>query len=95
MVAELRTPGPDKGEALEAFMQEAPFAGSTPLMIGDDLTDEDAFAAAVDLGGQAILIGPPRASRARWRLPSPAALLSWLGAALPATPPLPFEETHA
>lgn len=92
MVAELRTPGPDKGEALEAFMRGPPFAGATPLMIGDDLTDEDAFAAAIDLGGQAILVGSPRPSRARWRLSSPAALLSWLAAALPAPGLLPLEE---
>lgn len=78
MVAELRTPGPDKGEALVAFMAEAPFITGRPLMIGDDLTDEDAFAAAEALGGQAILIGPPRRSRARWRLDDPAALLTWL-----------------
>jgi trehalose 6-phosphate phosphatase len=78
MVAELRTPGPDKGEALEAFMAEAPFAAGRPVMIGDDLTDEDAFAAAEALGGHAILIGQPRRSRARWRLDSPAALLAWL-----------------
>jgi trehalose 6-phosphate phosphatase len=83
MVAELRTPGPDKGEALEAFMAEAPFAGSRPLMIGDDLTDEDAFAAAIDLGGAAILVGPARPSRAKWRLDGPAALLAWLDRAMP------------
>lgn len=82
MVAELRTPGPDKGEALEAFMAEPPFAGARPIMIGDDLTDEDAFAAAVALGGEAILIGLPRRSRARWRLEDPTALLSWLDASL-------------
>ncbi len=84
MVAELRTPGPDKGDALTDFMAEASFAGSIPWMIGDDLTDEDAFGAAVDLGGHAILIGEPRPSRAQWRLESPAALLAWLGLSLEA-----------
>lgn len=78
MVAELRTPGPDKGEALAAFMAEAPFRGAKPVMIGDDLTDEDAFAAAVAHGGDAILIGLPRRSRSRWRLDDPDALLDWL-----------------
>ncbi|MDB5472217.1 MAG: otsB [Caulobacter sp.] len=82
LVAELRTPGPDKGEALAAFMAEAPFAGATPVMIGDDLTDEDAFAAAVALGGEAILIGLPRRSRSRWRLEDPDALLDWLETSL-------------
>ena len=82
MVAELRTPGPDKGEALAAFMSEVPFSSGKPVMIGDDLTDEDAFAAAIALGGEAILIGQPRRSRARWRLEDPAALLAWLEASL-------------
>lgn len=78
MVAELRTPGPDKGEALRLFMDEAPFSLARPVMIGDDLTDEDAFRAALDLGGDAILVGLPRRSAARWRLESPAELLAWL-----------------
>lgn len=86
MVAELRTPGPDKGEALAAFMAEAPFAGARPIMIGDDLTDEDAFAVAMALGGEAILIGQPRRSRSRWRLEDPDALLAWLEAALDLAP---------
>jgi trehalose 6-phosphate phosphatase len=96
MVAELRTPGPDKGEALRVFMSEPEFRGGAPLMIGDDLTDEDAFEAAIAAGGQAILVGPPRPSHARWRLSSPAALLAWLEAALPDHRPLPLpavEET--
>lgn len=78
MVAELRTPGPDKGEALRMFMEAAPFFLGRPIMVGDDLTDEDAFRAAIDLGGEAILIGSPRPSAARWRLDNPAALLDWL-----------------
>jgi trehalose 6-phosphate phosphatase len=82
MVAELRTPGPDKGEALAAFMAETPFKGGKPVMVGDDLTDEDAFAAAIALGGEAILVGQPRRSRSRWRLEGPSALLDWLESSL-------------
>lgn len=78
MVAELRTPGPDKGEALRVFMEESPFLLGRPIMVGDDLTDEDAFRAAIALGGEAILIGQPRRSAARWRLGSPSELLAWL-----------------
>lgn len=80
MVVELRTPGADKGSALTAFMQTPPFAGAAPIMLGDDLTDEDAFAAAAALGGQGVLVGPPRATAARWRLPEQAAVLDWLEA---------------
>lgn len=86
MVAELRTPGPDKGEALGQFMDEAPFLRGRPIMIGDDLTDEDAFRAAIRLGGEAILIGAPRPSAARWRLDSPTALLDWLAGHLTPVP---------
>src|SRR5690606_11999196 len=59
-VIELRTPGADKGSALRAFMAEPPFAGRTPVMVGDDLTDEHAFAAAEALGGFGVLVGLPR-----------------------------------
>jgi trehalose-phosphatase len=58
MVLEARPAGIDKGEALRAFMQEEPFAGRTPIFIGDDRTDEDAFRAAQELGGIGIKLGP-------------------------------------
>lgn len=79
-VIELRTPGADKGSALRAFMAEPPFAGRTPVMVGDDLTDEHAFAAAEALGGFGVLVGPPRPSRARAGLADVEAVLTWLEA---------------
>src|SRR5215217_4567296 len=82
MVIELRTPGPDKGDALSLFMTDPLFAGRTPVMIGDDLTDEDAFNAAVALGGFGILVGDPRPTAARYRLENPEAVLAWLEEAL-------------
>jgi trehalose 6-phosphate phosphatase len=81
MVAELRTPGSDKGDALRAFMSEAPFISATPVMVGDDLTDEDAFAAAQALGGFGVLVGPDRVTTARFRLPDVEAVLAWLAVA--------------
>jgi trehalose 6-phosphate phosphatase len=81
MVVELRAAGGDKGAALRAFMAEPPMRGTRPLFVGDDLTDEDAFAAASALGGHGILVGPPRASAAHYRLPDVAAVRAWLESA--------------
>jgi trehalose 6-phosphate phosphatase len=57
MVIEARPRAVNKGEALRAFMREEPFFGRTPIFIGDDVTDEDAFIAAQDLGGVGIKLG--------------------------------------
>lgn len=78
MMAELRPPGSDKGDALAAFMGLDQFAGGRPLFIGDDLTDEHAFAAAAESGGAGILVGPERETAARYRLESVAAVAEWL-----------------
>lgn len=80
MVIELKTPGASKGTALKAFMGEDPFAGATPVMLGDDLTDEHGFAAAAELGGFGVLVGPPRETAARFGLPDVDAVLAWLAA---------------
>lgn len=81
MVMEVRPRGVDKGAALRALMDSPPFAGRTPLVCGDDLTDEFAFEAAEALGGAAILVGAPdRPSAARYGLPDPAAMRDWLTA---------------
>jgi trehalose 6-phosphate phosphatase len=81
MVLEARAIGFDKGAALRAFMQEEPFVGRTPIFIGDDRTDEDAFRAAQELGGIGIKLGPGQTA-ARMRIADVAsvhALLRGLG----------------
>ena len=78
MVAELRTPGQDKGQSVAAFLREAPFRGATPVFVGDDLTDEDGFAAAAQLGGFGVLVGPQRPTAAAYRLDDVSAVMSWL-----------------
>ena len=82
MVAELRTPGQDKGKSVSAFLREAPFDGATPVFVGDDLTDEDGFAAAERLGGYGVLVGPLRPTQATYRLNNFGAVLDWLDAGL-------------
>ena len=78
MVVELRPPGADKGDAVRALMKDAPFAGSRPVFVGDDLTDEHAFAAVAAMGGAGVLVGPLRETAALYRLPSVAGVAEWL-----------------
>ena len=80
MVVELRLPGADKGDAVRALMKEEPFTGGRPIFLGDDLTDEHAFEAVAAMGGAGILVGPPRETAARYRLPSVPAVAEWLEA---------------
>ena len=72
MLAELHPRGVDKGKAVTAFMAEPPFKGRIPVFIGDDLTDEDGFAAASSLGGFGIKIGEGE-TVAQYRLPTACA----------------------
>jgi trehalose 6-phosphate phosphatase len=78
MVIEVGPLNANKGSAVRQLMSENPFAPSLPIFIGDDVTDEDGFAAVRDLGGFGILVGPPRKSAARYILPDPPAILRWL-----------------
>ena len=80
-VRELKVPGADKGDAVRAFMAEPPFTLGRPVVVGDDLTDEHAFIAAIALGGSAIMVGDPRPTAAEYRLPTVEATLAWLGSA--------------
>jgi trehalose 6-phosphate phosphatase len=96
MVAELRTPGADKGDALLAFMTEAPFNGARPVMIGDDLTDEAAFGVAAALGGFGVLVGAPRPTKALSRLDDVGAVAAFIDRILaPAGERSPFQRGQA
>lgn len=72
-VFEARPKWADKGSAVESLMQIKPFAGRMPIFIGDDVTDEDGFAAADRLGGFGIRIGQGQTG-ARFTLPAIADL---------------------
>jgi trehalose 6-phosphate phosphatase len=78
MVAELLAPGPHKGNVLLEIMADRRFVGRLPVAVGDDVTDEDAFAAAVERGGFAVLVGPARPSNATYRLDSVTEVRRWL-----------------
>ncbi len=84
-VVELRSPGPDKGDALRAFMGEPPFLGTLPVFVGDDLTDEVGFEAAQELGGYGVRVGSvERPTTARYALPHVDSVLAWLETLAPA-----------
>lgn len=76
-VIELRTPGPNKGDAIRAFMCEPPFIGHMPVFVGDDLTDEVGFEAVKALGGFGVRVGAG-ASVAHFGLKDVASVTAWL-----------------
>lgn len=78
MVLELRRRGSNKGDAIAAFMTEAPFSGRRALFAGDDVTDEDGFAVVNRLGGWSIRVGDERPTAARFRLSGVSAVIDWL-----------------
>lgn len=77
-VLELRPAAWSKGNCISAFMQETPFRGRTPVYVGDDATDEDAFAAVNALGGVSIRVGEASATLARHRLCDVREVVRWL-----------------
>lgn len=78
MVVELGPPQANKGAAVERLMALPPYAGSTPIFVGDDVTDEDGFTAAAAAGGHGVLVGNPRPTAARYRLSGPEEVYRWL-----------------
>jgi len=77
-VVELVNQGADKAGAVRAFMGEEPFAGAMPVFVGDDVTDEDGFRAAGELGGFGVVVGARGGTLARHCLDSPAKVHEWL-----------------
>ncbi len=71
--------GGDKGDAIAAFLREAPFAGRLPVFAGDDLTDESGFAVVNTHGGISVLVGDRGGSAASHGLRNPADVHAWLG----------------
>lgn len=78
-VVELKPEAADKGTAIAAFMEHAPFRGRVPVFAGDDLTDEHGFETVNARGGISVLVGDRAGSAARHRLADPAAVHAWLG----------------
>lgn len=79
MVFEIRTEGADKGDVIEAYLKEAPFAGRRPVFAGDDATDEVGFALVNARGGVSIKVGACATTLARFRAATLGELHRWLG----------------
>ena len=80
-VIEAKPVAASKGRALAEIMARPPFHGRRPVMLGDDTTDEPAFACAQALGGFGVKVGNG-ASRARYRLDAPSDVFAFLDALL-------------
>lgn len=85
-VVELKPAGSDKGDAVARLMRDPPFRGRVPWVVGDDHTDEHAFAVARSLGGAGVIVGARRPTVASWALQDPAAVRDWLVELLAAIP---------
>ncbi len=78
-VLELRPNGADKGRALQRLLERTPEL--LPLVVGDDVTDEDAFEVARAREGRAILVAQtPRPTVATDRIADPDAVVRLLTA---------------
>lgn len=69
-----------KGEALRALAALPVFAGRRPVMIGDDVSDETALAAARAMGGFGLQVAGEHFSAAAADFSGPAAVRGWLAA---------------
>jgi trehalose 6-phosphate phosphatase len=77
-VFEVRDARVSKGSAVRDFMRMPPFIGRIPVFIGDDISDEDGFAAVESMGGTALPVGRIHKPRRDTAFESPADVRAWL-----------------
>jgi trehalose 6-phosphate phosphatase len=70
--------GHSKGTALETISALAEFAGRRPIMIGDDMGDVPALAAAHRLGGAGLRVAGEHFGYEQVELQSPNRVINWL-----------------
>jgi trehalose 6-phosphate phosphatase len=76
-VIEIKPKEFNKGSAVSELMTHPPFAGRTPLFIGDDTTDESVFAILPELAGRGYSVGRAMTG-VDGTFASPQAVRSWL-----------------
>jgi trehalose 6-phosphate phosphatase len=75
-VLEIKPVAASKSAAIRAFLREPPFAGRTPMFLGDDFTDLDGFVCVERAGGLSVAVGDPLT--ARLHLASPREVRTFL-----------------
>ncbi len=70
--------GHSKGTALETILALPQFAGRRPIMVGDDVGDIPAFAAATRLGGSGLRVAGEQFGHDDIELESPTHVIDWL-----------------
>ncbi len=76
-VFEVKPAGINKGNAVDALMRHAPFAGRHPIFIGDDTTDEPVFDIIPEFGGLGFAVGRVIAG-SDGHFDTPADVRAWL-----------------
>lgn len=76
-VIEVKSRSFNKGMAVREMMRHAPFSGRIPVFVGDDRTDEDAFAVVPEFGGVGASVGR-RLAQVECSFASPAEVRQWL-----------------
>ena len=76
-VVEIKYAGFNKGTAVRQLMTYPPFTGRAPIFVGDDRTDEDAFAVVPEFNGHAMSVGR-KIPGIDCRFQSPSDVRHWL-----------------
>lgn len=76
-VVEVKAAGFNKGSAVRRLMEMAPFAGRRPIYIGDDTTDESAFAVLREFDGIGLSVARVLAGTAG-HFSAPSDVRDWL-----------------
>jgi trehalose 6-phosphate phosphatase len=77
-VFELVPRGATKGTALQRLMRRPRFAGRIPVVVGDDMPDETALAAAAELGGVGLKVAGEHFASGATHFGGPGEVRRWL-----------------